>query len=56
MSGTDSEVELLNLPMRGTDSEVDGTSSAMSSMNMEKARNTDSPKLIFSPDISEKRS
>ena len=39
--------------MSGTDSEVAGTSSAMSSMNMENARKTDNPKLIFSPEIIE---
>ncbi len=40
---------VLHTPMSGTDSDVAGTSSAISSMNMEKARNTDSPRLIFSP-------
>ena len=39
--------------MSGTDSDVAGTSSAISSMNMENARNTDNPKLIFSPEIIE---
>ena len=38
-----------HLPMRGTDSEVAGTSSAISSMNIENARKTERPKLIFSP-------
>ena len=37
--------------MRGTASEEAGTSSAMSSMNMEKARNTDSPRVTFSPEV-----
>ena len=38
-------------PISGTDSDVAGTSSAISSMNMENARNTDRPRLIFSPDV-----
>ena len=37
--------------MRGTASDDAGTSSAMSSMNMEKARNTDRPRVTFSPDV-----
>ena len=37
--------------MSGTDSEDAGTSSAMSSMNMEKVRKTLRPKLIFSPEV-----
>ncbi len=37
--------------MSGTDSEVAGTSSAMSNMNMEKARKTERPRLIFSLDV-----
>ena len=35
--------------MSGTDSDVAGTSSAINSMNMEKARKTDRPRLTFSP-------
>jgi hypothetical protein len=37
--------------MRGTASDVAGTSSAMSSINMENARKTDSPRVIFSPEV-----
>jgi len=37
--------------MSGTDSDVAGTSSAMSSINMEKVRNTERPRLIFSPEV-----
>lgn len=37
--------------MSGTDSDVAGTSSAISSMNMENAKNTERPRLIFSPDV-----
>ena len=44
-------VEFCNLPISGTDSDVAGTSSAMSNMNIEKARKTERPRLIFSPDV-----
>ena len=39
------------LPINGTDSDVAGTSSAISNINMEKARNTESPRVIFSPEV-----
>lgn len=42
---------ILSVPINGTDSEVAGTSSAISSMNMEKARKTESPSVIFSPEV-----
>lgn len=37
--------------MRGTDSEVVGIASAISSMNMENVRNTVRPRPIFSRDL-----
>jgi hypothetical protein len=42
-----SNYAMINLPIRGTASEVAGTSSAISSMNMENARNTDSPRVTY---------
>lgn len=38
-------------PMSGTASDVAGTSSAIRSINMEKARKTDRPSVIFSPEV-----
>ena len=37
-------------PINGTASDVAGTSSAISSMNIEKAKKTDNPRVIFSPE------
>jgi hypothetical protein len=44
-------MQTISLPIKGTDSEVAGTSSAISNINMENARKTDSPRVIFSPEV-----
>lgn len=42
---------MIYIPISGTDSDVAGTCSAISSINIEKARKTDSPSVIFSPEV-----